>query len=273
MSLLDDPCPIVRTALVSELQRWEDSGIVLLREIAKDQHSELAACAQAFLQELSDADPVKAFYNFIHSYSYELETGSLMLSKTLGAKVDVGACCSFLDEVADRCKELFIEGSSPMEYCRVLNRVLFHEYGFVGDVEHMDNPANTFIHSVIKRRRGVPISLCIIYLLVAYRCNIALEPVALPWRFLLGCYLGREPFFIDVFERGAFRSFAGVELLSAANGVDFHPSHLAPISVADVLKNCCRNLAQQYTERKQKDNAQVFSGFLHEFDKAYHRHA
>ena len=38
--------------------------------------------------------------------------------------------------VADRCRELIVEPSSAREKCRVLNRVLFHEWGFHGNVEH-----------------------------------------------------------------------------------------------------------------------------------------
>ena len=38
----------------------------------------------------------------------------------------------FLDKLADRCRELILKPSSPRMTCEVLNRVLFHEYGFRG---------------------------------------------------------------------------------------------------------------------------------------------
>lgn len=273
LRLLDDPNPVVHAALVEEFHRWDDSGIVLLKEIANKEGSMLAVYAQDFLRELSDADPVKAFLDFIRSYSYELETGSLMLSKTLGAKVDVGACCLFLDEMADRCKELLIEGSSSYEDCRVLNRVFFHEYGFVGDVENFYNPENTFMHTVIERRRGIPISLCIIYLLVAYRCGIELEPVGLPGRFMLGSFVEQDVFFIDVYERGIFRTIEDVELMLERNDIELDPSYLTPMPVGDVLIRCCRNLVTQFNEMNDRDKAQIFSSFLDEFEKAYQRRA
>lgn len=273
LRLLDDPAPAVREALIEEFLRWEDSGVVLLQEIAKDKQSVLAEYAREYLKELSDSDPIKAFVDFIRSYSYELETGSLMLSKTLDTGFEVSSCCLFLDEVADRCKELLMEDSTAFERCRVLNRVFFHEYGFVGDVENFYNPENTFLHKVIERRRGIPISLCILYLLVAYRCDIELEPVGLPGRFMVGCYLDSEPFFIDVYERGMFRTVEDVSSMLARNDIHLEPSYLTPTPVGDVLMRCCRNLVNQYNEMNDKERAQVYSGFLNEFENAYRRHA
>jgi len=273
LGLLDDPNPAVREALIAEFHRWQDAGLELLRAVVKDGDPCLASHAQEILRELSDADPIKAFLDFIRSYSYELETGSLMLSKTLGEKVDVGACCMFLEEMADRCKELLMEGNSTYEDCRVLNRVFFHEYGFVGDVENFYNPENTFMHTVIERRRGIPISLCIIYLLVAYRCGIQLEPVGLPGRFMLGCYSESEPFFIDVYERGIFRTIEDIEIMLERNDIELDPGYLTPMPVGDVLMRCCRNLVTQFNEMNDNERAQIFAGFLDEFEKAYQRRA
>ena len=68
------------------------------------------------------------------------------------------------------------------------------------------DPQNSLIDQVLGRRQGIPISLSIVYLLVASRVGLELEPVGLPGHFLVGCYRDRPPFFIDPFEQGAFRT-------------------------------------------------------------------
>ena len=74
--------------------------------------------------------------------NYELETGALLLARTVTPRLDVGHCCTTLDAIADRCRELIVEPSSTREKCRILNRVLFHEWGFHGNVEHYTDPRN-----------------------------------------------------------------------------------------------------------------------------------
>ena len=46
--------------------------------------------------------------------------------------------------------------------CEVINRVVFHEYGFRGARENFENPENSFLHRVLDRREGLPISLCVV---------------------------------------------------------------------------------------------------------------
>ncbi|MCC5022922.1 MAG: hypothetical protein J6386_09070 [Candidatus Synoicihabitans palmerolidicus] len=57
----------------------------------------------------------------------------------------------------------------------MINRVLYHELGFRGNVEHYTDPNNSFLDQVIQRGRGIPLSLSLLYLLVAQRIGIELD--------------------------------------------------------------------------------------------------
>jgi hypothetical protein len=89
---------------------------------------------------------------------------------------------------------------------------LFHENGFRGNVEHYTDPLNSFLPLVLERHKGIPISLCLVYLLVAQRLGLDLEPVGIPGHFLVGCYHEDAPLFIDPFEQGAFRTTCDVPM-------------------------------------------------------------
>ena len=54
----------------------------------------------------------------------------------------------------------------------MLNRVLFHEYGLRGNTDHYTDPLNSYLDQVLIRRKGIPISLSIVYLLVAERVGM-----------------------------------------------------------------------------------------------------
>ena len=66
--------------------------------------------------------------------------------------------------------------------------MLFHEWGFRGNQENYTDPRNSLLDQVLATRKGIPISLCIIYLLVAERLGLELESVGIPGHFLVGCY-------------------------------------------------------------------------------------
>ncbi len=270
-ALMDDPSRMVRDALVDAFRALGPEGVIWLREA--EHLDELASHARKILQEIQGDDPAAAFIDFIRSFQYELETGCLMLDRTWYPELDTGQCGLFLDEVADRVRELICEPATVFDKCRTLNRVLFHEYGFRGDNEDFYHPDNSFLSRVIERRRGLPISLSIIYLLVAYRCDIKLEPVGFPGRFMVGCYTEGDPFFIDVFEGGVFRTVEDLETMIHEYRMEFDPLTLTPATVGDVLMRCCRNLVNQFTRARDPESARLYADFVHEFENAYKRKA
>ena len=271
--LLDDTSPSVRAALLSQFARHGHESVVFLRELTRRPHRILALHAAWYLRELNFSDPVGEFRKFIRSLNYELETGALLLSRTINADVDVGACCSQLDTMAARCRELIAEPATAREKCRVLNRVLFHEHGLRGNAEDYTDPLNSYLDQVLTRRKGIPISLSIVYLLVAERVGLQLEAVALPGHFLVGCYEENVPFFIDAFNAGVFLTAGEVFILLRQSSGHASIADLAPTPVREVLCRCCRNLANHYTAANAHDHAKLFAGFVAEFESTYERHA
>jgi regulator of sirC expression with transglutaminase-like and TPR domain len=273
LGLLDDASPGVRKALLGYFAENSTAAVAFLKEAAAGKNRMLAWHARWFLDELKFSDPVAEFKGFIRSLHYELETGALLLSRTVSPAIDIGACCAQLDEIAHRCRELIVEPMTLREKCRIINRVLFHEYGFRGNYEFYTDPLNSFLDRVLERRKGIPISLCIVYLLVGQRLGLELEPVGLPGHFVVGCYADDAPFFIDAFEQGVFRSTDELFTLLRIQQIEPKETDLAPTPVREVLCRCCRNLVNHYQAAGDVDRAKLFGEFVDEFDATYERHA
>jgi len=269
VELLDDSSPVVRKALLSEFQAMGSQGVEFLQGISHGHNRLNGRYANWYLTELKFADPISEFRDFIRSLNYELEIGMLLMCRTVYPEFTVSECCSQLDSIAARCRQLIIEPMSIREKCRVINRVLFHEYGFTGNVEHYSDPRNSFFNQVLERRKGIPITLSILYVLVADRCDIRLETIGVPGRFMVGCFDEREPFFIDPFQRGLLRTPDDVFDLIRQNNLVPKVSDLAPTPVREVLCRCCRNLAQHFTAARNFVNARLFTGFVEEFESTY----
>lgn len=270
--LLDDPDPTVRRGLK---QRFSELGPLardFLQETARSSHRHLAWHARRYLEELKLDDPTADFREFIHSLNYELETGALMLARTFRPDLDIGACCEELEEITQRCRDLIIEPSSTRTKCRVINRILFHEMGFRGNIEHYTDPNNSFIDQVLARRCGIPISMCTLYLLIAHRLGLELEPIGLPGHFMIGCFTEERPFFIDAFDGGLFRSPEEILVFLRAHDMTPQLTDLAPTPVREVLCRSCRNLANHFEAHGQKDQAALFDSFVQDFESIYAKH-
>ncbi len=273
LALLDDDNPSVRAGLVAAFARQRSSAIEFLQAVVRGPDRLLARHAAWFLQEMKCSDPVAEFTEFIRSLHYELETGLLLLNRTVAPDLDVGTCCALLDEMARRCRELIVEPSSFRDQCGVLSRVLFHEYGFRGDVESFSDPRNSLLDQVLRRRKGLPLTLSSVYLLIAQRIGLTLEPIGLPGYFMVGCFQADPPFFIDPFAQGAYRTPAELFQILKRNHVAPRPSDLAPTPVREVLCRCCRNLHHHYAGVQDHARARLFAGFVEEFEATYERHA
>jgi hypothetical protein len=97
-----------------------------------------------------------------------------------------------------------------------LERLLGREIALTGDRDTFDAPVNSFLPRVLERKRGLPITLSIVYVEVARRANLPLFGVSLPGHFVAGYAFGEKTMLIDPFDSG--RKLTEVDAL--ANQVD-----------------------------------------------------
>ena len=151
--------------------------------------------------------------------------------------------------------------------------MLFHEFGFRGANKDFSDPQNSFLHRVLERRRGLPITLCVIYILVARRVGFELEPIGLPRRFMVGCFSDQKPFYIDVWSGGKLYEIEDLAGFLNELPIENSGSFLLPVTVAETLTRGCRNLVQQYATQGDAGNSKLFSQFVSEFERVHQREA
>ena len=271
--LLDDDNPIVQKAIAKELTHSPKEGVAFLEQVIREPDHLLAKHAHNLLSELGWVDGVAGFLRFIDSQRYELESGWFLLDRTVSPTFDVSSSTLFLDSLADRARELLLPPHTPKEMCSVLNRVLFHEFGFRGARKDFADPQNSFLHRVLERRRGLPITLSVVYILVARRIGFEIDPIGLPGRFMVGCFSETKPFYIDVWSGGKFLEIEQMADFLDDSSIEDSGSLLLPVTVAETLTRGCRNLVQQYGKQGDADNARLFNKFVLEFENVQQREA
>ena len=140
-----------------------------------------------------------------------------------------------------------------------LGHVLFVERGIVGNRADYGDPRNSFLHLVIDRRLGIPISMSVLMIEVGRRLGIGLYGVGMPGHFIVGVD-AESGWYIDPFHAGQRLDRSGCKALFArtqAADASFRSEHLARVGTRVILLRMLNNLLVSYTQRRTADAAWV----------------
>jgi len=136
--------------------------------------------------------------------------------------------------------------TSTLNRLRHLNHFFFEELGFHGDRKSYDAVDNSYLHRVIERRCGIPISLAVLYVEIGRAVGLKLFGVSFPGHFLVKLLRADGALFIDVFDGGATLSAGDLRrrLDAATHGRAEYPLELYLRAASDrtILARWLRNL-------------------------------
>jgi regulator of sirC expression with transglutaminase-like and TPR domain len=113
--------------------------------------------------------------------------------------LDVEAVLADVDALALRLKTRLAPDAPVVHKLRSLNRYFFEELGFSGNVNDYHDPANSYLPDVLARRRGIPITLALLYMEIAGHIGLRAEGVSFPGHFLVKMRLPQGEVVIDPF--------------------------------------------------------------------------
>lgn len=126
-----------------------------------------------------------------------------------------------------------------------LNEVIVGKYGYRGDSESYEDLQNANMLTVIDRRRGLPVTLGILYIAAARAQGWDCVGLAFPGHFLVRLEAGPERAIVDPFNEGVTPDAAALRRLLQAthgDGIDLQPDHYAPVSDRSILLRLQNNL-------------------------------
>ncbi|OII70314.1 transglutaminase-like domain-containing protein [Streptomyces sp. CC77] len=132
---------------------------------------------------------------------------------------------------------------SPQDWARALEQLLGGGHGFHGTPADYRRLESSLLHQVLLRRRGLPITLSVVWMEVARRAGAPVYGVALPGHFVVGFGDPAEQVLADPFAGGRLLTGADTELLVAgATGEPLDPSVLLPADVLDIVLRILNNI-------------------------------
>lgn len=106
-----------------------------------------------------------------------------------------------LHAMADRVRQR-VKGRQVQAVLAHLHAVLFDEEGFAGDLEDYYNPLHCYLPVVLETRTGIPVTLSLVYKVVADRAGLHVEGVNAPGHFLTRVHGAGGSMLVDPFFRG-----------------------------------------------------------------------
>ena len=113
--------------------------------------------------------------------------------------LDVQSVLSQIDTLAARLVRRIAADTGALQKLRYLNRYFFQELGFAGNVNDYYDAHNSYLHRVLVTRRGIPITLALIYIEIAQQLGLAAFPVSFPGHFLVKLKMPDGEVIIDPF--------------------------------------------------------------------------
>ena len=114
--------------------------------------------------------------------------------------LDPQAVLDEVDALAAQLRRRLPADAMPMQRLRLLNRYFFQELGFAGNVNDFHDRRNSYLPDVLRTRRGIPITLALLYLELADQIGLQACGVAFPGHFLVKLHLPRGEVVIDPFD-------------------------------------------------------------------------
>ncbi len=192
---------------------------------------------------------------WIHTGDDDLLKGTLLVARYQYPELDEEKVRMFLDQVK---KDIWLEMNeslTALELVNVMNHIFFSKYGFAGNTTNYHAPQNSYINCVIESKKGNPLALSVIYLLVAKSLGLPIYGVNLPEHFIL-TYLevkeneegntGRVLFYINPFSKGSVFGKGDIDQFVKKLNLDPQNSYYQPCSNREMVLRMIRNLAFSY---------------------------
>lgn len=256
LNLLDDPDPQVSrevtgyligkgASIVPELEKlWEQSA-----------NEDLQERIENIIDDIQFHTTFDGLLRWRQKGAGDLLEGAFWLSKYQYPDLQQNEVFDLINQMVDECATLMRHPLPPLENIRIINHVVYQVNKFSGSRSGFFTPQNFYINNVIERQKGNPLSLGLIYIVVAQRLNLPVYGTNLPVNFLLGYWphvpngeVAQAPvhFFINPYSSGAPLSQTEVMQFLKKQNITPAPEYFAPMNNTQIILRFINNLIFAY---------------------------
>ena len=195
------------------------------------------------------------------SSNRDLLKGTLIISRLQFPDIDENLVEEELEKIKQKVWLEINENNTAFEIVKIFNHVIFDICGFKSSKNNFYSPENSFINTLLDSKMGNPLSLSILYSVIAQRLQIPIYGVNLPNHFVLGFVdefrtlkmLGFDDdrsvlFYINPFSKGRIFDHNEIENYLRSLNLPFERDYFEPCSNTEILKRMLTNLSYAFNK-------------------------
>jgi regulator of sirC expression with transglutaminase-like and TPR domain len=254
ISLLGDESQRVVGMVWENLLRLGPRSLPYLVEVHEHADPRLRFRARTIIARIQAEQLERRFRQLAASgeADFDLEYALGLVAQIEYPNFDASAVAQELEELADALRPQLPSDAPARAKVERLIEFLFHELGFRGNRKTYYDPDNSCMHRVLELRRGSPVSLSALMILVGRRLGLPLYGVGLPKHFLVKYQDANTEIFIDPFNGGRILSRLECREILTSEGYyvreSFVTEYLAIASARDIVIRTLRSLILIYSK-------------------------
>ena len=259
ISLLDDPderiFDEVRSKLLSMGQAiiptlenaWENSFDALIQNRIEN-----------IIHKIQFEKIISELKNWANPLNQKLLEGAILIARYQYPDLDEKKILKQIEQVKQDVWLELNNNLTALEKVRVINHIIFDIHSFSGNTMNYHAPQNSYINNVLESKKGNPLSLSMLYAIIAQDLGIPIYGVNLPEHFVLAYVdtggvifvpvenLDKVLFYVNPFSRGSVFSKKEVDSFLRQLKLPRQASYYEPCSNLDIIKRNLRNLINSY---------------------------
>ncbi len=264
ISLLDDPSEVVFNSVEEELLKEELEVVVELERAWEHSHDDVfQRRVENIIHNLQLRDVKSQLSKWINEGCESLFYGAFLVAKYQYPELNYELINSKIELLR---RDVWLELNdhlTSLEKVRIINHILFDIHKFVRNSANFYTPQNSFISDVLEQKKGNPISLSILYSVIARRIGLPIYGVNLPKNFIL-CFVDENSarksselteddimFYINPVNKGAILGKREIEYFLRQQKLPQKKDYYLPCSNFDTIKRVLLNLLYAF---KSQDN-------------------
>lgn len=277
VNLLDDPDETIYSEIKNKLISYGEDIIPTLESAWEYQHDfgELfQERVENIIHSIQFTTLTDRFKNWLKKGSNDLLEGMILVSKFQYPELDETKIKHQIEQLE---QDVWLELNNQLtalEKVRIINHILFEVHGFKGNKEDYHNIHNSFINDVLETKKGNPISLAVLYSIIAQKHQIPLYGINLPKHFILayldvGPYqlqkLNENPsvlFYVNPFSYGSVFSKREIDEFLKELKIEPQPHYYFPCSNIDIIRRVINNLLYTYATENKDDKVKELKEIL-----------
>lgn len=188
----------------------------------------------------------------------DLARAALLVAAESDPRLDVDGQLHTLESWAEELRSRLDPTWNNLQKLARLRNFVFEDLGFRGDHTDYYSPSNSLLHQVMERRRGIPLTLSIIFMELGWRVGIPFEGVGFPGHFLVRLTGEPRDLLLDPFRRGMSvnEQDCRVMLRDISGGkLNYDDALLTSVSKRDIIARLLLNLKGAYLRAHEDEKA------------------